>query len=62
MENNIYNSSCLIKSYTSDVAIQNWIADIKKRGYTLTFFDTQYDSVNRKVVYTAVMELDECKK
>ena len=53
---------CLVKSYTSDTAIQNWISEIKKRGYKLTFFDTQYDYINRKIVYTAVMELEECRK
>lgn len=53
----IYNSTCLVKSYTSDTAIQHWIDDIKKRGYKLTFFDTQYDPINKKMVYTAVMEL-----
>ena len=53
---------CLVKSYTSGTAIQNWISEIKKRGYQLTFFDTQYDHINRKIVYTAVMELEECRK
>ena len=59
MSDNIYNSSCLVKSYTSDSAIQYWIDDIKKRGYRLTFFDTQYDPIRAKIVYTAVMELEE---
>ena len=62
MADNIYFSSCLVKSYTSDSAMQYWIDDIKKRGYKLTFFDTQYDPVRTTMVYTAVMELEECKK
>ena len=57
MIDKIYNSTCLVKSYTSDTAIQHWVDDIKKRGYKLTFFDTQYDPINKKMVYTAVMEL-----
>ena len=59
MSDNIYNSSCLVKSYTSDSAIQYWIDDIKKKGYRLTFFETQYDPIRTKIVYTAVMELEE---
>lgn len=53
---------CLVKSYLSDTAIQNWIIDKKEKGYKLTFFDTQYDPVRATMVYTAVMELEECKK
>lgn len=36
MADNIYNSSCLVKSYTSDSAMQYWIDDIKKRAFLYT--------------------------
>ena len=61
MDNKIHKSNCLVKSYLSETAIQNWIDDIKKRGYRLTFFNTQYDLINKRLIYTAVMELEECK-
>lgn len=51
------NLSCYVKSYPSETAIQNWINSKKEEGYKLTFFNTQYDYANKKIIFTAVVEL-----
>lgn len=53
------NLSCYVKSYSSETAIQNWINNKKQDGYKLTFFNTQYDYMNKKIIFTAVMELKD---
>ena len=56
MDNNTFKLTCMVKSYLSEIAIQNWINSRKKDGYKLTFFNTQYDHINNRVIYTAVVE------
>lgn len=56
MTTNNLKTTCVVKSYTSEISIQNWIDNKKKEGYSLTFFHTQFDPLSRKVIYTAVME------
>ena len=56
MDNNTFKLTCMVKSYLSETAIQNWINSRKKDGYKLTFFNTQYDHINNRVIYTAVVE------
>lgn len=56
MVTNNLKTTCVVKSYTSEISIQNWIDNKKKEGYSLTFFHTQFDPLSRKVIYTAVME------
>ncbi len=56
MDNNTSKLTCMVKSYLSETAIQNWINSRKKDGYKLTFFNTQYDHINNRVIYTAVVE------
>lgn len=56
MDNSTSKLTCMVKSYLSETAIQNWINSRKKDGYKLTFFNTQYDHINNRVIYTAVVE------
>lgn len=56
MDNNTFKLTCMVKSYLSEIAIQNWINSRKKDGYKLAFFNTQYDHINNRVIYTAVVE------
>lgn len=56
MDNSTSKLTCMVKSYLSEIAIQNWINSRKKDGYKLTFFNTQYDHINNRVIYTAVVE------
>lgn len=56
MDNSASKLTCMVKSYLSETAIQNWINSRKKDGYKLTFFNTQYDHINNRVIYTAVVE------
>lgn len=57
MISSIYNSNCLVKSFISNTAIQEWIDENKRNRYVLTFFNTQYDPTIQKILYTAVLEL-----
>lgn len=56
MENNTSKLTYMVKSYLSETAIQSWINSRKKDGYKLIFFNTQYDHVNNRIIYTAVVE------
>lgn len=56
MENNTSKLTYMVKSYLSETAIQSWINSRKKDGYKLVFFNTQYDHLNNKIIYTAVVE------
>lgn len=47
----------LVKSYLSESAIQNWINDKAQEGYKLIFFNSEYDTINKKIIFTAVLEL-----